>query len=121
MASGPELTVTIEARMEEILQERRTLDRNPRITITPDRSRADSAGRHAIDLLQRLGRQEGTGIEVKGTIGEGGMGVVRAGQQVALGREVAVKTLKNDVRGEAATLKLLREAWVTGALEHPNV
>jgi serine/threonine-protein kinase len=118
--------------MEEILQDARTLDRSPRVTIKPDRSRADRApgsptdrgaraGEMAIELLRKLERQEGAGIEIRGTIGEGGMGVVHAGQQVALGREVAVKTLKQEARGEAATLKLLREAWVTGALEHPNV
>jgi hypothetical protein len=121
MASLEEqLNATIEARMEEILQEARTVDRSPRSTFTPDRSRPDDAGRHAIELLRRMA-PSGAGIEVRDTIGEGGMGVVRSGTQIALGREVAVKTLKADARSEGATLKLLREAWVTGALEHPNV
>ncbi|MDQ3033726.1 MAG: protein kinase [Myxococcota bacterium] len=121
MASLEEqLSATIEARMGEILQDGRTLDRNPRSTIAPDRSRPDAAGRHAIELL-RIMAPSGAGIEVHETIGEGGMGVVRNGTQIALGREVAIKTLKADARSEGATLKLLREAWVTGALEHPNV
>jgi serine/threonine-protein kinase len=53
-------------------------------------------------------------------LGEGGMGVVRVAEQIALDREVAVKTLKPQAgRGEAP--QLLREARVTGVLEHPNV
>ena len=54
-------------------------------------------------------------------IGEGGMGVVRMAEQVALGRTVAVKTLKESKRSPEAAHDLLREAWVTGSLEHPNV
>ncbi|HUS32601.1 MAG TPA: serine/threonine-protein kinase, partial [Kofleriaceae bacterium] len=34
--------------------------------------------------------------------------------------EVAVKTLRSDATDEAAP-RLLREAWITGALEHPNI
>jgi serine/threonine-protein kinase len=34
---------------------------------------------------------------------------------------VAIKTLRQGNRGRPQILKLLREAWVTGALEHPNV
>jgi serine/threonine-protein kinase len=60
-------------------------------------------------------------LELHGTIGEGGMGVVRLGTQRALSREVAVKTLKPEHKSDRAVLKLLREAWVTGALDHPNV
>jgi len=54
-------------------------------------------------------------------IGEGGMGVVRVAEQVALGRNVAVKTIKDTKRSPQAAQDLLREAWVTGSLEHPNV
>ncbi|MSP24714.1 MAG: serine/threonine protein kinase [Myxococcales bacterium] len=64
---------------------------------------------------------ESSQIRLAGTLGEGGMGVVRLGQQVALDRMVAVKTLKDDVDGERAAAQLLREAHVTGSLEHPNV
>jgi serine/threonine-protein kinase len=34
---------------------------------------------------------------------------------------VAVKTLRAEHRTPAATARLLREAWITGSLEHPNV
>jgi eukaryotic-like serine/threonine-protein kinase len=54
------------------------------------------------------------------TLGQGGMGLVRAATQIALGREVAVKALKPDADPRNAA-QLLREALVTGALEHPNI
>jgi serine/threonine-protein kinase len=60
-------------------------------------------------------------LQTGDVIGEGGMGVIRAATQVALGRGVAVKTLKPGRTERAAALDLLREAWVTGAIEHPNV
>ena len=49
------------------------------------------------------------------------MGVVRAAEQVALGRTVAVKTLRPGRADATAVHDLLREAWITGSLEHPNV
>jgi serine/threonine protein kinase len=54
-------------------------------------------------------------------LGEGGMGVVRLAEQIALGREVAVKSLHGHADAESNAPQLLREARVTGALEHPNV
>ena len=55
------------------------------------------------------------------TIGEGGMGIVRSATQPALGREVAVKSVRKEGRTPRAAKKLLAEAWITGQLEHPNV
>ena len=55
-------------------------------------------------------------------LGEGGMGTVHLAQQVALGREVALKQIhqrssqKPSVRDE-----FLTEAVLTGKLEHPNI
>jgi serine/threonine-protein kinase len=60
-------------------------------------------------------------LALHGTLGEGGMGVVRLGTQLRLGREVAVKELRENRRGELPALKMLQEAWVAGALEHPNI
>ena len=75
------------------------------------------------EILRGLGAPDRAqrSLEIEATIGEGGMGVVRLGTQLALSRKVAVKTVRDDQRGEAATMKILREAWVTGSLEHPNV
>jgi len=61
-----------------------------------------------------------TVIVVGDTLGEGGMGLVRLAEQRALLREVAVKCLKPTAQG-ADHASLVREARVTGALEHPNV
>jgi len=49
------------------------------------------------------------------------MGVVRLAEQRSVGRKVAVKSVREAYRSSDAGLRLLREAWVTGALEHPNV
>jgi eukaryotic-like serine/threonine-protein kinase len=54
-------------------------------------------------------------------LGRGAMGVVHSATQLPLGREVAVKTLGDRARDPRAKFQMLREARVTGALEHPNV
>jgi serine/threonine-protein kinase len=77
----------------------------------------------AIRTLPRLdlddGRNTVPDLRVIGTLGEGGMGLVRLARQVALDREVAVKTLRS--ASDEAAPKLLQEAYVIGRLEHPNV
>ena len=99
--------------------EAETLASAPRDTIVPAAA-ADTGGRRAVAALEQLAAG-GTRLSPIETLGQGGMGVVRLAEQVALGRKVAVKTLRPDRATEAATLDLLREAWVTGSLEHPNV
>ncbi|MCA9598229.1 MAG: serine/threonine protein kinase [Myxococcales bacterium] len=61
-----------------------------------------------------------TDLEVRGVLGEGGMGRVHAARQHSLRREVAVKTVKERATASAAAA-ILREAVVTGALEHPGI
>lgn len=63
---------------------------------------------------------ESAELHVGETLGEGGMGVVRLARQVPLRRDVAVKTLREGATAEARN-ELLREAWLTGGLEHPNI
>ncbi|MCX5741363.1 MAG: serine/threonine-protein kinase, partial [Proteobacteria bacterium] len=95
----------------------------PRSTIIPEVGHS-TAGTRAMAVLSELsgGALAGTGkLALGDIIGQGGMGVIRAAEQVALGRTVAVKTLKPDRRDPSAALDLLREAWVTGSLEHPNI
>ena len=97
-----------------------TMKNAPQDTIVP--AALSTGGIRAMAVLEQLsGRSPGASIQlVHGkVIGEGGMGVVREAEQVSLGRTVAVKTLKR--RDAGAALDLLREAWVTGAIEHPNV
>ncbi len=90
-------------------------------TIVPAGAR-DASVRRAAEFLAQLA-QRGAPVELRPgkVIGEGGMGVVREAEQVALGRIVAIKTLKPNRSEAGAASDLLREAWVTGALEHPNI
>jgi len=55
------------------------------------------------------------------TIGAGGMGRIRLAQQVALGRDVAIKQLLDSRKGPKDVAALIREARLTGRLEHPNI
>jgi serine/threonine-protein kinase len=93
-------------------------------TLDPARP-ADPAGQRALAVLSQLsgGRApaQGGAFTLERTLGQGGMGIVHLGTQVALGRKVAVKTLRPEHRSASTEMQLLREAWVTGALEHPNV
>jgi serine/threonine-protein kinase len=59
-------------------------------------------------------------LAVLSMLGEGGMGRVHLAHQRSLAREVAVKTLRDDAP-PAVAQALLREARLTGALEHPGV
>ncbi|HZO15523.1 MAG TPA: serine/threonine-protein kinase, partial [Polyangiaceae bacterium] len=59
-------------------------------------------------------------FELGTRLGGGGMGVVHAAQQNALRRDVAIKVTHPNAP-LADTYQLIREARVTGALEHPNV
>ncbi len=94
----------------------------PRSTIIPTLDRPHSADAQARALVEQLGAPDVAAALVTGeTLGEGGMGIVRLAEQVALGRTVAVKSLRPGRRDPDGALALLREAWVTGALEHPSI
>ncbi|MBK7399324.1 MAG: serine/threonine protein kinase [Myxococcales bacterium] len=63
-------------------------------------------------------------FEIGELLGRGGMGMVHRATQVSLRREVAIKRVAQSPRGSAhpaALAALLKEAWVGGNLEHPNV
>ena len=54
-------------------------------------------------------------------LGSGGMARVHAARDLRLGRRVAVKLVREDLVGDAATrARLLREARHAGAFHHPN-
>src|SRR4051794_39419195 len=59
-------------------------------------------------------------FEVRGELGRGGMATVLLASQRALSREVAIKRA-SDPDDEDAEVLLLREATLTGQLEHPNI
>lgn len=92
---------------------------SPRATVVPpDRTRT-TAGERVLSELREIASEER--LVVTDTIlGRGGMSEVRLGKQRALGREVAVKQLHEGVDQRIAR-ELLREARITGRLEHPNV
>ena len=60
-------------------------------------------------------------FEVLRILGEGGMGRVHLARQRSLGRDVAIKSLKEEVADTRVSEMLRAEATVMGRLEHPNV
>jgi len=115
-----DLAETIEARIVGDGDLATTLASSPRKTIEPHRH-ASSGGKAALEALRKIGASLHGKIELHATLGEGGMGVVHLATQATMGRHVAVKTLRAGAGDVDATLRILREAWITGALEHPNV
>jgi len=93
---------------------------SPRATLRPESDPSTTLALRSApppdvaDIAQR--------VRMESVLGEGGMGIVRLGEQLSLERKVAVKTVRGlgavDTR---AARKLLEEAWVTGSLEHPNI
>lgn len=65
--------------------------------------------------------QQRGGIGIGEVIGEGGTAQIRAGEQYVLARAVAIKELHAEVESRSSRELLLREARVTGLLEHPNI
>jgi serine/threonine protein kinase len=119
---------TLEARIEANLDFAKTVEQRPSETIQPKREPVGAAD--ALARLAELSKKSLSQRLISGaTLGVGGMGVVRLAEQVSLGRSVAVKTLRpsEDARDSSveqtayAALRALREAWVTGSLEHPNI
>jgi tRNA A-37 threonylcarbamoyl transferase component Bud32 len=116
LPSAEDLQVTI----ERAAPLRASFEETPHATLELGADAEELAERHALAVLANIaaGRE---GVTLEKTLGEGGMGIVRLGWQSALRRRVAVKTLRDEARDPRTTLRLLREAWITGALEHPNV
>jgi hypothetical protein len=121
MGDLAKLDATMQLRWQTIESNAHTLEARRKATIVPAAYSPSTTGRRAVEMLARAPDGTLAGVNLEGTLGEGGMGIVRLGTQRALGRKVAVKTLRAEVHDEGAILKLLREAWITGALEHPNI
>jgi hypothetical protein len=111
---------TLEARFAADPDLARTLVDQPGVTIEPRRG-VSLGATAALEALKKLSNTLTGRIDLHDTIGEGGMGIVHLGTQATLGRHVAVKTVRPNVQDPDAAVRILREAWVTGALEHPNV
>jgi serine/threonine-protein kinase len=106
---------------ENLAAKARTIQQRPSETIVPDRFKSDHAARALAEFGSDGARSLSSSVRIGRTIGEGGMGVIRVAEQLSLGRNVATKSLKPQVRERELTIRLLREAWVTASLEHPNV
>ncbi|MHB1425598.1 MAG: tetratricopeptide repeat protein [Gemmataceae bacterium] len=62
------------------------------------------------------------GYELLDRLGGGGMGDVYRAADPALGRDLAVKVIKADLRGNvSAESRFVREARITGSLQHPSI
>ena len=115
------LDKTVQACLATLGPDLRTIEHSPHSTIHPPSSDGQGAGKSALAALAEAGALADARLDLEGTLGQGGMGVVRLGTQRSLGRKVAVKTLLPEHRHDRAVTKLLREAWITSSLEHPNI
>lgn len=128
----PTLRATLEQRVAEIGLGA-TLEASPTETIKPSVPRPGSSQRIDPSRLPRISlsgasaegaapsdAHHASDLELLQLLGEGGMGRVFAARQHSLAREVAVKTLRARASGADAA-SLLREAVVTGTLEHPGI
>ena len=91
-----------------------TMAERPQDTVRPPVFRSDES------VLRRL-NDEAPSLVFEDELGRGGMGVVRLATQTAVGRKVAVKSLRAGADTEGGASSLLHEAWITGAVEHPNI
>ena len=64
---------------------------------------------------------ESSRFRVIRTYAEGGLGRVVLARDIGLGRNVAIKDINPKRDSEQARMRLVREATVTGVLEHPNI
>ena len=60
-------------------------------------------------------------FEVVSQIGSGGMGSVYLGRDPELGRQVAIKVIREEVRDQEVLDRFFREARAAAALRHPNI
>src|SRR3712207_9528529 len=64
----------------------------------------------------------GERYEIGGVLGRGGMAEVHRGRDLRLGREVAVKVLRQDLaRDPSAQVRFRREAQAAASLNHPAI
>jgi serine/threonine protein kinase len=99
----------------EVTRSRNATDTPP---LTPDASLTDFlAPPKTADELGRLG-----GFRILKVLGHGGMGVVFLGEDLKLGRKVAIKAMLPHLAGSRSSQeRFLREARAAAALEHDHI
>ncbi len=120
-----ELEQTIRAHLQTLGSLAATIAKNPRATVplskrTPSADAPPHSGKTALAALKKIQRDPNA-LHIRERLGEGGMGVVHVGHQIALDRRVAVKTLRTEHMSDDNVESLLGEAWLAGSLEHPNI
>ncbi|MEM9069393.1 MAG: serine/threonine-protein kinase [Myxococcota bacterium] len=101
----------------ELAEFQRELDEQPRL----QRKVADLARSLEASDLESTELEVFETIEVLDRIGSGGMAVVHRARQAKLDRDVAIKTIAEEHINSETARRLLREARITGRLEHPNI
>ncbi len=84
-------------------------------------TRRDQTGAGIVNLLRPAAKDR---YETLGLLGEGGMGRVVLARDRELARRVALKTMRtpnHPDQVEARARRFLREAQITGALDHPGI
>lgn len=79
----------------------------PRVRLIDNRPELEVEGKLRFEELRRLG--------------EGGLGEVVGAHDHDIGRKVAIKRLKADIRSPAALARFVDEVRTIGKLEHPNI
>jgi eukaryotic-like serine/threonine-protein kinase len=102
------------------------IDPGATIRADPSAVTAEELPRISIDLpatnggVRAVPSSSRAELEVRGVLGEGGMGRVFLARQRSLDREVAIKTLREHA-SQGDHDALLLEGTVTGRLEHPSI
>src|SRR5688500_6502752 len=72
-------------------------------------------------LLDDLRQALGSAYAIERELGGGGMSRVFAGEEVALGRKVAVKVLAPELAAGVSAERFQREIKLAAQLQHPNI
>lgn len=69
----------------------------------------------------RLVQEQRPRFEAPRPLGEGGLGVVVAANDLDIGRRVAIKRIRPEAQSRGAFLRFVQEVRTVGRLEHPNI